>query len=102
MCVHFLELLLLKCTENPALFFKITHKRSFFPEKCPFCYLIIGDYPFFPNKYIAINQETPTLQTEKKTKQKHITLFYNPKYLVSGNSGLPHYLGLKLDRFTLI
>ena len=39
---------------------------------------------------MTINQETPTLQTEKKTKQKHITLFSNPKYLVSRNPGLPH------------
>ena len=97
-CVHFSELLLLKCDENAVLFFKVTHKGSLFSWKCPFGYVVIGGCSFFPNKYIEINQEPPTL----KTKRKYITLSSTPQHLVCRGPGLTHYVGHNIDRFTLI
>ena len=50
MCVHFPELLLLKCNENVVFISKTTQnkvKGIFFLEKCPFCFVMFGGLPSF-------------------------------------------------------
>ena len=54
MCIHFPELLLfLKCHENVVFFSKTTqNKVPLFPQKCPFCYVLFSDCPYFLNKIL--------------------------------------------------
>ena len=52
MCIHFL-LLLLRCHENVVSFFKTTqNKLPLFPSKCPFCYALFSDCPYFLNQIL--------------------------------------------------
>ena len=54
MCIHFPELfLLLKCHENVVFFSKTAqNKVPLFPRKCPFCYVLFSDCPYFLNKIL--------------------------------------------------
>ena len=54
MCIHFPELLLLlKCHENVVFFSKTAqNKVPLFPRKCPFCYVLFSDCPYFLNNVL--------------------------------------------------
>ena len=53
-CIHFPEvLLLLRSHENVVFFSKTTqNKVSLFPRRCPFCYVLFSDCPYFLNKIL--------------------------------------------------
>ena len=75
MCVHFSELLLLKCNEISVFFFKITKNKikcPFFLEKSPFCYVMFGGCPYFLNKTLD-KVDSNKLRSCNPTNRKKIT-----------------------------
>ena len=79
--VHFLELLLLKCNENAALYFEIIQKKVkgyFYIERGPFRYVMLGGCPYFLNETLDkkySNQLRSCYPTNRKT---YITLISTP------------------------
>ena len=82
MCIHFPELLLLKCNKNVVCFSKTTQnnvKGPFFFQKCPFCHVMFGGSLYFLNKTLdqVYNNKLRNYNT-KNRKYIYIYIYITP------------------------
>ena len=92
MCIHCLELLLLKCDENVVFFSKATQNKVrglFCLEKCPFYYVMFSGCLYFLNKTLDQVYSIKLRSCNPTNRKNYI---YNTQFdsitLICRNSGL--------------